>query len=78
MMSGSPECPMVELTKDWFLQELDGCLQAAIRGQADIVTQEGERYAAMVSMAEYAQLHSLKVLLRPVGLGLLLGHSFQD
>ena len=61
----------MELSKDRFRQELDCCLRAAIQGQAYIVPHDGERYVALVSMAEYAQLQHLKTRLQQVGLQLL-------
>ena len=46
----------VEVSTSELLQILDSCLSAASRGQPHIITKDGEQYAAVISMPEYAQL----------------------
>ncbi|WP_075902690.1 hypothetical protein [Moorena bouillonii] len=46
----------VEVSTSQLLQTLDSCLESASQGQPHIVTKDGEQYAAVISMPEYAQL----------------------
>ncbi len=50
---------------------LKSCLNCAHQGQSQIVTQDGEQYAAVISMPEYQQLQYFKSLLKKAGLALL-------
>lgn len=46
----------VEVSTSQLLQTLDSCLESASQGQPHIITKDGEQYAAVISMPEYAQL----------------------
>ncbi|NEQ87419.1 MAG: type II toxin-antitoxin system prevent-host-death family antitoxin [Moorea sp. SIO2I5] len=46
----------VEVSTSQLLQTLDSCLESASQGQPHIITKDGEEYAAVISMPEYAQL----------------------
>lgn len=63
-----------EIESSFFLTNPEHCLNAAHSGISQVVTHDGQLYAAMVSMSEYALLLQYKELLRQVGQDVLNEH----